>query len=80
MEGFETVLFRSKFDLWPQANEEKESEDGRGKVAGEFLFMFSSSFIMYSIKMELSVMVSYPHLHSTSSCIVINLQFFADLF
>ncbi|WOG96873.1 hypothetical protein DCAR_0416211 [Daucus carota subsp. sativus] len=33
MEGFETVLFRSKFDSWPQAVEAKESEDGRGKVA-----------------------------------------------
>ncbi|KAK1388375.1 villin-4 [Heracleum sosnowskyi] len=33
MEGLETVMFRSKFDSWPQATEEKESEDGRGKVA-----------------------------------------------
>ncbi|KAL8135204.1 hypothetical protein AgCh_010025 [Apium graveolens] len=33
MEGFETVMFRSKFDSWSQATETKESEDGRGKVA-----------------------------------------------
>lgn len=61
MEGFETVLFRSKFDSWPQAVEAKESEDGRGKVAGEFMFMFPSSFVIYSIKLELSVLIFNPH-------------------
>lgn len=34
IEGFETVMFRSKFDSWPQTNEVAVSEDGRGKVAG----------------------------------------------
>ncbi|GAB4853554.1 hypothetical protein Ancab_017745 [Ancistrocladus abbreviatus] len=33
IEGFETVAFRSKFDLWPQTVEVVASEDGRGKVA-----------------------------------------------
>ncbi|KAG0468437.1 hypothetical protein HPP92_017765 [Vanilla planifolia] len=33
MEGFETVMFRSKFDSWPQTSMAAVSEDGRGKVA-----------------------------------------------
>ncbi|MED6145064.1 Villin-4 [Stylosanthes scabra] len=33
IEGFETVMFRSKFDSWPQATDVTVSEDGRGKVA-----------------------------------------------
>ncbi|XP_027332141.1 villin-4-like isoform X1 [Abrus precatorius] len=33
IEGFETVMFRSKFDSWPQAAHVTMSEDGRGKVA-----------------------------------------------
>ncbi|GLT97473.1 hypothetical protein SLE2022_150350 [Rubroshorea leprosula] len=33
IEGFETVMFRSKFDIWPQATNVAVSEDGRGKVA-----------------------------------------------
>ncbi|GLT28606.1 hypothetical protein SLA2020_035260 [Shorea laevis] len=33
IEGFETVMFRSKFDTWPQSNNVAVSEDGRGKVA-----------------------------------------------
>jgi gelsolin len=33
IEGFETVMFRSKFDTWPQASELAVSDDGRGKVA-----------------------------------------------
>ncbi|TKY54547.1 Villin-4 protein [Spatholobus suberectus] len=33
IEGFETVMFRSKFDSWPQATHVTMSEDGRGKVA-----------------------------------------------
>ena len=32
-EGFETVMFRSKFDSWPQTTNVAISEDGRGKVA-----------------------------------------------
>ncbi|QCD80357.1 gelsolin [Vigna unguiculata] len=32
IEGFETVMFKSKFDSWPQASQVM-SEDGRGKVA-----------------------------------------------
>lgn len=35
IEGFETVMFRSKFDSWPQTTEVAVSEDGRGKVAGK---------------------------------------------
>lgn len=35
IEGFETVMFRSKFDSWPQTTEVTVSEDGRGKVAGK---------------------------------------------
>lgn len=33
IEGFETVLFKSKFDSWPQTPDVTVSEDGRGKVA-----------------------------------------------
>ncbi|KAK7265238.1 hypothetical protein RJT34_32855 [Clitoria ternatea] len=33
IEGFETVMFRCKFDSWPQATHLTISEDGRGKVA-----------------------------------------------
>lgn len=35
IEGFETVMFRSKFDFWPQTTDVTVSEDGRGKVAGQ---------------------------------------------
>lgn len=34
IEGFETVVFRSKFALWPQTADVAVSEDGRSKVAG----------------------------------------------
>lgn len=34
IEGFETVVFRSKFDKWTQTSEVTVTEDGRGKVAG----------------------------------------------
>ncbi|KAB5552656.1 hypothetical protein DKX38_009967 [Salix brachista] len=33
IEGFETVMFRSKFESWPQTTVVTVSEDGRGKVA-----------------------------------------------
>ncbi|WOK92682.1 villin-4-like isoform X1 [Canna indica] len=33
IEGFETVVFRSKFDKWAQTTEVAVSQDGRGKVA-----------------------------------------------
>ncbi|KAL3344115.1 hypothetical protein AABB24_023515 [Solanum stoloniferum] len=33
IEGFETVMFRSKFDSWPQSTNVAVTEDGRGKVA-----------------------------------------------
>ncbi|KAJ8634576.1 hypothetical protein MRB53_008843 [Persea americana] len=33
IEGFETVMFRSKFNVWPQTTDVTVSEDGRGKVA-----------------------------------------------
>lgn len=33
IEGFETVMFRSKFDSWPSTTDVAVSEDGRGKVA-----------------------------------------------
>ncbi|KAE8710363.1 Villin-4 [Hibiscus syriacus] len=33
IEGFETVIFRSKFDSWPQTTNATVTEDGRGKVA-----------------------------------------------
>lgn len=44
IEGFETVMFRSKFDSWPQAVEVAVSEDGRGKVAGQLVNCFASNF------------------------------------
>ena len=34
MEGFETVMFRSKFDSWPATSAVTEPQHGRGKVAG----------------------------------------------
>lgn len=33
IEGFETVMFRSKFESWPHSTSVAVSEDGRGKVA-----------------------------------------------
>ncbi|CAH2069645.1 unnamed protein product [Thlaspi arvense] len=33
MEGFETVMFRSKFDSWPASSTVAEPQQGRGKVA-----------------------------------------------
>ncbi|KAF1876025.1 hypothetical protein Lal_00006656 [Lupinus albus] len=33
IEGFETVMFKSKFDSWPQTTNVAQAEDGRGKVA-----------------------------------------------
>ncbi|KAL8489022.1 hypothetical protein ACS0TY_025070 [Phlomoides rotata] len=33
IEGFETVMFRSKFDSWPESSNATGSEDGKGKVA-----------------------------------------------
>uniref|UniRef100_A0A2P2MNN6 HP domain-containing protein n=3 Tax=Rhizophora mucronata TaxID=61149 RepID=A0A2P2MNN6_RHIMU len=33
IEGFETVMFRSKFETWPQTTDVPVSEDGRSKVA-----------------------------------------------
>ncbi|KAI4377222.1 hypothetical protein MLD38_014887 [Melastoma candidum] len=33
IEGFETIIFRSKFDSWPETAQVAVSEDGRGKVA-----------------------------------------------
>jgi gelsolin len=36
IEGFETVMFKSKFDKWSQTTEVAVSEEGRGKVAGKF--------------------------------------------
>ncbi|KAI9078725.1 hypothetical protein K1719_039312 [Acacia pycnantha] len=33
IEGFETVMFKSKFDSWPQTPNVTVSEDGRGRVA-----------------------------------------------
>lgn len=34
IEGFETVMFRSKFEQWPQKNDAVVSDESRGKVAG----------------------------------------------
>jgi hypothetical protein len=35
IEGYETIMFKSKFNKWPATPELKlSSEDGRGKVAG----------------------------------------------
>ena len=35
IEGFEMVMFRSKFESWPQTSVITMSEDGNGKVAGQ---------------------------------------------
>lgn len=42
VEGFETVMFRSKFDTWPQTAGAASSEDGRVKVAGKTSNKFSN--------------------------------------
>lgn len=34
IEGYETVVFKSKFARWPQTTDVAVSEEGRGKVAG----------------------------------------------
>lgn len=34
MEGFETVIFRSKFSKWPKKADAVVSDESRGKVAG----------------------------------------------
>lgn len=36
IEGFETVMFKSKFDSWPESSNATSSEDGKGKVAGQY--------------------------------------------
>jgi len=51
IEGFETVMFRSKFESWPQTTNVTVSEDGRGKVAGQqlnYLIDFIIVFGFYS--------------------------------
>lgn len=34
IEGYETVVLKSKFAKWPQTTDVAVSEEGRGKVAG----------------------------------------------
>lgn len=34
IEGFETAMFKSLFEKWPESTEVAVSEEGRGKVAG----------------------------------------------
>jgi hypothetical protein len=46
IEGFETVMFRSKFESWPQTTNVTVSEDGRGKVAGQQLNYLIDYFIL----------------------------------
>ena len=36
IQGFETLSFRSNFDVWPLGGGATVSEDGRGKVAGVY--------------------------------------------
>lgn len=45
MEGFETVMFRSKFNTWPQSTDVTVSEEGRGKVAGKYAMQQRFSFL-----------------------------------
>lgn len=69
IEGFETVMFRSKFDSWPQTTDVAVSEDGRGKVAGQLLKYFLDKFalsILYP-----SLRSSYYHDYSSSYSIII---------
>jgi hypothetical protein len=41
IEGYETIMFKSKFNEWPATPELKlSSEDGRGKVAGYCLQIY----------------------------------------
>ena len=49
IEGFETVTFRSKFDTWAQVTNTTVSEDGRGRVAGEYYFKYVLSADMLSL-------------------------------
>jgi hypothetical protein len=54
IEGFETVMFKSKFVEWPPTPDLKlSSEDGRGKVAGYCLhIIISSARYIYKAKLN----------------------------
>ena len=61
IEGFETVMFKSKFVEWPPTPDLKlSSEDGRGKVAGYCLHIVSSAWYIYK--------PNSTHLSIISSC------------
>ncbi|CAL0325559.1 unnamed protein product [Lupinus luteus] len=49
IEGFETVMFKSKFDSWPQTTNVAQAEDGRGKVAASLTrrLLYSTLFLVY---------------------------------
>jgi len=60
IEGFETVMFKSKFKEWPQTPDLKlSSEDGRGKVAGYYWYLQFSYFIIHEMFSTLHNLINY---------------------
>ncbi|XP_022871797.1 villin-4-like, partial [Olea europaea var. sylvestris] len=65
IEGFETVMFRSKFDNWPQSTNVTVSEDGRGKVAA--LLKRQGVNVKGLLKAESPKEVPQPHIDCTGN-------------
>ncbi|KAL2338665.1 hypothetical protein Fmac_013111 [Flemingia macrophylla] len=63
IEGFETVMFRSKFDSWPQGAHGTMPEDGRGKVAA--LLKRQGLDVKGLVKSELVKEEPQPHIDCT---------------
>lgn len=72
IEGFETVMFRSKFDSWPQSTNVAVSEDGRGKVAGKEL-IYADYLIFLCSSSGISTFIA------TSPLFLLCLEFFIDI-
>lgn len=69
IEGFETAVFKSKFDRWPQAADVAVSEEGRGKVAGLYSNPLSIPLQCCTIQYQLSNYVFSPVNSSGASSI-----------
>ncbi|CAI9754770.1 unnamed protein product [Fraxinus pennsylvanica] len=68
IEGFETVMFRSKFDNWPQSTNVTVSEDGRGKVAA--LLKRQGVNVKGLLKAESPKEEPQPHIDCTGNLLV----------
>ncbi|XP_010545405.1 PREDICTED: villin-5 isoform X2 [Tarenaya hassleriana] len=65
MEGFETVMFRSKFDSWPETSNAAPSEQGRGRVAA--LLQRQGVDVKGLIKTSPSKDETQPHIDGTGN-------------